>query len=346
MKKCFINGIGSVSAASASENRAERAQNVIFAQHPSYKERISPAMIRRMATGVKMGIFAAHQALEEASIECPEAILAGTGMGCLQDSEKFLKAIIENQEQFLTPTSFIQSTHNTVTAQIALQLQCKGYNFTYVNGGNSFENALLDGLMQIQTEEVASILVGGVDEISEVSMGFLKLIHRIKNETDKIDFHEPTTEGVPFGEGATFFVLSDEKNHHSYAEVVDVWVQNTLESDEIFSFISSFLEKNNCTIDAIDALVVGCNADRNQHHFFKEVLHTIPEAVPLYYKHRTGEFDTASAYGMKIGAELLKNQTIDSVYQWNIVEKKDIEYVLLFNSYFNSDFSFVLLKKC
>ena len=56
-------------------------------------------------------------------------------------------------KNILTPTSFIQSTHNTVGGQIALELQCKGYNFTYVHGSNSFESALLDAKLQLELNE-------------------------------------------------------------------------------------------------------------------------------------------------------------------------------------------------
>ncbi|RYZ82834.1 MAG: hypothetical protein EOP06_21045 [Proteobacteria bacterium] len=83
---------------------------------------------------MKNGIVASTVAMKEAAMEMPEAIITGTGMGCIEDSDKFLKAIIDNGEQFLTPTSFIQSTHNTVASSIAISLGCKSYNFTYVNG--------------------------------------------------------------------------------------------------------------------------------------------------------------------------------------------------------------------
>jgi len=47
------------------------SQNVRFAQQPSYKEMIPPAMIRRMAKGVKMGIYASNKAMEEAKMTYP-----------------------------------------------------------------------------------------------------------------------------------------------------------------------------------------------------------------------------------------------------------------------------------
>ena len=106
-------------------------------------------------------------------------------MGCIEDSEKFLKALIDNNEEYLTPTNFIQSTHNTVGAQIALGLGCKGYNFTYVNGSISFESALLDAKLQLENEEENTILVGAADETSSHTMELFKLVNIIKKESDQ-----------------------------------------------------------------------------------------------------------------------------------------------------------------
>ena len=59
-------------------------------------------------------------------------------------------------KNILTPTSFIQSTHNTVGGQIALGLECKGYNFTYVHASISFESALLDAQLQLAMDEASN----------------------------------------------------------------------------------------------------------------------------------------------------------------------------------------------
>ena len=98
MKKSYINGIGCISVQKTvdSEFLAEveltTNETVVYAKQPSYAEVISPSFIRRMAKGVKMGIFTSTQALKEANLVVPDAIITGTGLGCLEDSEKFLKA--------------------------------------------------------------------------------------------------------------------------------------------------------------------------------------------------------------------------------------------------------------
>lgn len=345
-QKCYINGIGAVSVQHPQEMPYKPLQAVNYAQHPSYKELIPPAMIRRMAKGVKMGIFAAYEAMKEAGIELPDAIVSGTGMGCLQDSEKFLSAILDHDEQFLTPTAFIQSTHNTVGAQIALQLGCKGYNFTYVNGGNSFENALLDSMMQLQSGEAETVVAGGVDEISDYTLGLLQTIGRVKKEESSIDFKCPASTGVPYGEGATFFALSSRLQEQSYAEIVDVWIQNKVAPGTLQDFIFHFLQKNQLTKEAVDAVVLGYNADTGQQAVYNDVSAIFSDIPQVYYKHISAEYDTASAFGIKIAAEILQQQKIAPVLKWNNCPEKKINHVLFFNQYNDKDFSLVVLKKC
>lgn len=351
MKAVYINGIGTVSiqnteVSNFSFEEIVTLQSVNYAKHPSYKDLIPAGMIRRMANGVKMGIYASQKALNEAQIEIPDAIITGTGMGCLQDSEKFLRAIIENEEEFLTPTSFIQSTHNTVGSQVALRLGCKGYNFTYVNGANSFENALLDAKLQIENEEEKDILVGGIDEISDYTLSLLKKINFVKNNDEVIDFKEPQTAGVPFGEGANFVVLSNQKTATSYANIQDILIQNTIKTDKIEEVLQEFLSKNSIKITDIDVLVVGRNGDINFNEHYQVLENLFETQSQVYYKHISGEFDTASSYGFLVAANILKTQNVPKELSWNNKPTTQANYVLCYNQYREKDHSFVLLKKC
>ena len=350
MKNVYINGVGAVTVQGVyDENFFEEEtvplKNVNYAQHPSYKNWITPAMIRRMSTAVKMGIYASQTALDDAQLTTPETIITGTGMGCLQDSEKFLRSLIENQEQFLTPTSFIQSTHNTVGAQIALRLQCKGYNFTYVNGANSFENALLDAKLQIQNSETQNVLLGGIDEISDYTLSLLEKIQHIKKEGESIDFKNPQTNGVPFGEGAAFFVLSDEKTAETYAEIKDVSVFITPNKQDIKTEINDFLHQNQLELEDIDAIILGKNGDMAFDAVYKEVAEMFHKTPQIYYKHLSGEYNTASAIGFLAASHLIKKQTIPVMLQLNPIQPVEIKKVLLFNQYRATDFSFVLLSQ-
>ena len=91
-----------------------------------------------MKSGVAAGIESLLEFGDRAAVE---AVVTATGLGCIADSEKFLDSLIANEERMLNPTPFIQSTFNTVGAQIALLRGLHCYNTTYANRWTSFENA-------------------------------------------------------------------------------------------------------------------------------------------------------------------------------------------------------------
>lgn len=348
-QKVYINGIGAVTAQGIwrkeiFDEAQEISSNTALAQQPGYKELIAPAMIRRMSKGIKMGIFASQQALDNAEITQPDAVITGTGLGCLEDSEKFLKSILANDEQFLTPTNFIQSTHNTVGAQIALRLACKGYNFTYVNGAVSFESALLDALLQLESAEAKTILLGGMDEIADHTVSLLKLIDYIKADDIQETIKESATKGVNTSEGAVFFGLSTNLNEHTKAEVADVEVKNVVEKSELSDWTEKFLERNNLTNSSIDALVLGINGDVEFDSFYEEFSTPFGGIPQIYYKHLSGEYDTASAFGVATAVKVLDEQVVPKIISWNTIQASKIKTILVYNQYRGRDHSLILLQ--
>ncbi|MCM4151379.1 3-oxoacyl-ACP synthase [Arenibacter sp. N53] len=354
MEKVFINSIGSISTQRTFDNNdfleeiTTYEDNIIPAIEPNYKDFIPPAAARRMAKGIKMGVVAAKIAMEEAKLLNVDAIITGTGMGCVRDSEKFVTAILDNNEQFLTPTSFIQSTHNTVAGQIALGIGCKGYNFTYVHSSISFESALIDALMQLKLKEAKNILVGGVDESGEHTNAIHELIRHIKPEkinTNKL--LQSNTEGAVFGEGANFFVLSNNKQNSSYAQLLDVKTFNTLPKSELTTNLVEFLNNNNLSADDIDVLISGNNGDVNFDNYYLELTEgPFKNTQQVYYKHLSGEFNTASSFGFWLGAKILKTQYLPSEISLNTIKSKGFGIVLLYNQYRGKNHSFTLLRQC
>lgn len=354
MKKVYINSVCAITPQKTFDNSTfleeiiEYNDNVINVVNPVYKDFIPPAAARRMAKGIKMGVVASKLAIQEAGLENVDAIITGTGMGCVRDSEKFVSAIIDNDEQFLTPTSFIQSTHNTVGGQIALDLGCKGYNFTYVHSGVSFESALLDAKMQLELDEVATVLVGGVDELGTHTVTIHKLVNHIKPEqVNSNKLLESKTEGCVFSEGAGFFVLANEKQASTYAEVVALKTYNTLSEDDINAQALSFLKENNLEVQDVDAIVLGNNGDINFDGFYNKLSQdTFKETQQVYYKHLSGEFNTASSFGFWLGARIIKSQTIPETVRLNNTETSQFKTILLYNQYRGKNHSFTVLKQC
>lgn len=128
---------------------------------------VKPMETRRMDKLMKSALLSSFKALEQAGIKTPDAIITGTALGCLENSEKLLKMLCENGEQTLKPTLFMQSTHNTVSSAIAIWTKCHGYNITYSQQDKSLEWAIQDAMMLLQSGKVKNVLVGCHDETTE-----------------------------------------------------------------------------------------------------------------------------------------------------------------------------------
>jgi len=249
---------------------------------PDYTVLVDPKLIRRMSRIIRMGVATAMAALAEASLTQPDAILLGTAYGCLDDTGLFLKKMVENQEEMLTPTAFIQSTHNTVAAQIALLLKCHAYNNTYVQRTWSFQSTLLDACLLLQENPAQRILVGAADECTAYSEAILRRFGMYK--------------AIPPAEGAACFVLGTEKTAGSLAQLQSVdWVAVDPAaglSAGLASSIEIFGEKPDLIISDCDDLIVSGITSFN-------------------YRRYTGEYPTASGFAVWLAAMLLSGQPVE-----------------------------------
>ena len=128
------------------------------------REFLPPMETRRMSKMMKASLLSAFTALRKAGIERPDAIIAATAKGMLELSGLFLQDIVDNQEEQLKPTVFMQSTHNTIASAIAIQTQCHGYNITYSQGDESSFWAIRDAKMLLLKGEARTVLVCAFDE--------------------------------------------------------------------------------------------------------------------------------------------------------------------------------------
>ena len=194
MQPVYIQRIASIHP--PKDHSPENNHPYLQACEPDYKDIITNATLRRrMSRIVKMGVACGLECMGELSPEKIQGIITATGLGCLTDTEKFLNNLLDNEERMLNPTPFIQSTFNTIGAQIALIHQIHAYNMTYVHRGLSFESALLDAMMKIG-EGSENILVGAIDEMTETCYTIQQRLGMLK--------------GIAAGEGAQFFLLSRE----------------------------------------------------------------------------------------------------------------------------------------
>ncbi|MGZ4060003.1 MAG: beta-ketoacyl synthase chain length factor [Bacteroidia bacterium] len=353
--EAYIKGTGIISPQKTFDTTdflseiVEHNSNSLKAIEPSYKDFLNPIMARRMARIIKMSIAASSVCFKDAGVEMPDAIMTGTALGCLEDTEKFLWAIIVDQEQYLTPTSFIQSTHNTVSAQIALQLKCMNYNFTYVHKGFSFESAVLDGLMTLAEGETKNILVGGHDEMTEKYYRVCDRIGYWKKEiVPTMELINSKTSGSIAGEGAAFFVLSNEASANDYAKLRAIkTIYKPENQSEIEIKITELLSEKGLTKDDIDVVIYGINGDVR----FDKTYHQLKDnyfinSTSVYFKHLCGEYQTSGSFAMWLAAKILKTNTIPKATLIGENKSKSIKNVLIYNTFLDIDHSVYLLSQC
>ena len=351
----FIKGLGSISPQNTIQNILNDAEIVqhhteyLKSIEPDYKKFINPVSSRRMSRIIKMGVTAAQLCLKDANITNPDAIITATGLGCLEDTENFLKSIITNEEKLLNPTHFIQSTHNTLAAQVALILKCYNYNITHAHRGSSFESALTDAILLLKEKEANNVLLGAADEITPNLYKITKRLNLWKKEPfNHLKLAEYKTKGSIAGEGAAFFALTNESNTNNYANINAVDSFYKPESNDFISKrISSFLLNNKLKTDDIDLVIMGNSGDINTDDVYYYLMDGLFEKNTVaYYKHLSGEYQTSSSFAMWLAAVILKNQEIPQIAKLNDKPYRKINNILIYNHYFTINHSLILLSKC
>ncbi|TVZ27926.1 beta-ketoacyl synthase-like protein [Gillisia sp. Hel_I_86] len=351
-KSIYITGIGAISAqteeAIFSEKPAMYNSNIFQAISPNFKEYIPAMALRRMSKAIKMGLTAGKMALQDASVELPDAIITGTGEGCKQNTEKFLESLLSQEEELLTPTSFIQSTHNTVGGQMALNLKCTGYNVTYSHESASLEAALIDSILLLNEKpSLNSVLVGGVDEVSNklTSFGYLNGFLK-QQEIGNLSLFLHRSNGTITSEGAFFFNLSTNNKPGSYAQLKAVFNFNSESPIETSEKITQFLSGNSLKLNDLDLVLLGKNGDLEQDKIYDELQNTIfIETCKLAYKHLSGDFNTVTGFAIWLSCLIFKRQEIPAIIKLNDVSCANPKNILLYNLSSSTNHSLILLQK-
>jgi 3-oxoacyl-(acyl-carrier-protein) synthase len=348
----YINGIGSISPQETRNNSKfltevlEYTAAYLPIAEPPYKEYIHPKELRRMSKVIRNSIIAARISLEDSKLEMPDAILTGTGLGCAVDTEKFLTKMTENKETLLTPTSFIQSTHNTIGGSIAIGLGCHNYNMTYVHRGFSFETALHDAVMMLNANEIENALVGGFDEMTDNHIVLLKSTGIYQDDGfSNFQLKKPEHNGTLSGQGASFFVLEKEKSPSSYAQILDL--KFFYKPDSVEKTINNFLEANSLKAKNIDLLLMGYNGISSESKVYDAISEQIFTDTPrAWFKHLCGEYYTASAFGTWVAAQILQKQHIPESIVYKGKAPKEIKNILFYNQFQGNEHSLILFSQC
>jgi len=313
---------------------------------PDFKDQFPPLVARRMCVLLKRAVMMARLTLKEAAVEMPDAIISGTGLGCIDNTEKFIYSIMDNDEKFLQPTFFMQSTHNIISSTIAIDLKCHGYNNTFVHRWASFENALLDSFMQLEQKRIQTVLVGGYDELTDDYYKFF----------DRLGLWNFTTGASSekrcfAGEASVSMLLGATKNERTICEISDVELMYHPTPEQMSKTLDIMLEKAGCNLSDIDAVMMGLNMNAENDEVYNEAAGKLFGGRPIMqYKHLFGESFSASAIGTYAAMTCLRKGRIPSFMLAGTgsgaADINNVKRILVYNQHDNKSHSFILLSSC
>ncbi len=314
---------------------------------PEFKKYIPAKVLRRMNRYSRISSVCAFKSLSNIGLDKPDAIITATSMGCVEDSERFLNQMLDNNEMLLTPTSFIQSTHNAVGSNLALAYQCKGYNMVYTHDNNAFETALLDASMKVKSGSLDHILIGATDEITEENYNLKESLGKWKSaDENNLEFLTSKTEGTIPGEGATFMVVSNDAKD-AELNLIGLEVFYSLKKDQsLLQRITSFLDQHNFRIQDLDTILLSIDGDQRNYTNYESIMgEELAHVNICYYKHMCGSYDSDGAFAVWIASQFINSNSIPD-YAFVRDTNRKTNNVLIVRQNLNKNFSFVLVERC
>jgi 3-oxoacyl-[acyl-carrier-protein] synthase II len=226
-----------------------------------------------------------------------------------------------------------------------LALGCKGYNMTYTNNANSFESAVMDAHLYLNENPNHTILIGGLDEISDQTVQFWERAGFVNSKNPQIPTEiNSSTQGEVVTEGTGFYVASIQESENAIGRISAVKTAYQTENPEIF--IQEFLSQNSLQLDEIDAVILGNNGDAKYDEIYTNLAESIFAETPqIHYKNLIGEFDTVTSIAVELGLKVLQNQEIPTTLKGNSTEKDAYQTILIYNQRRGKNHSLILLKK-
>ena len=314
---------------------------------PSFKDYVSPIEARRMGKILKRALATSKEALKEAGLDTVDAIITGTGYGCIENTEFFLDALSNEGEQMLKPTYFMQSTHNTISSLVAIQTKNHGYNVTYAHKSISFDSALQDAWWQFKLGKISTALVGGHDEMTETFYHILKKGGVMGHDDEMC------------GESAVSIVLGSALRPFEWPQGPQAQGPQPLcklsgfqmlhqpTMDTMQDSLASMLQDACKSLSDVDYILTGISGNHENDKAYLEETKTLFSDKPLLkYKHLFGESFTASGLGFYVAAQCLKAGRVPTMLFVNkeAISDKQPKCILLYNRTDGKNVTLTLLE--
>lgn len=301
---------------------------------PSFKDYVSPIEARRMGKILKRALATSKEALKASGLETVDAIITGTGYGCIENTEFFLDALSREGEQLLKPTFFMQSTHNTISSLVAIQTKNHAYNVTYAHKSISFDSALQDAWLQFRLGKIDSALVGGHDEMTDI-------FYRILKKGGVMG-----KEGELCGETAVSVVLG-RKSEQALCKLTGFKMMHQPSENAMTEALACLLQNAGKSLADVDYILTGMSGNPTSDGlYFAETKALFGDKPLLKFKHLFGEGFTASGIGFYVAAQCLKAGRVPASLFVKPTEVNDRQpkCILLYNRSDGKNCSLTLLE--
>ena len=310
---------------------------------PNFKNYISPIEARRMGKILKRAVATSKEAMNASGLDTVDAIITGTGYGCIENTEFFLDTLSREGEQLLKPTYFMQSTHNTVSSLVAIQMKNYSYNVTYAHKGISFDSALQDAWLQFRLGKIESALVGGHDEMTETFYHILKKGGVMGKDDERC------------GEAAVSVVLTsashceeERRSNPAYlCKLSGFQLLHQPSQNALVDAVATLLQYAGKSLADVDYILTGISGDHgNDEAYLQETKTLFGDKPLLKYKHLFGESFTASGIGLYVAVQCLKASRVPASL---FVDSKEVsdrqpKCILLYNRSDGKNVSLTILE--
>ena len=311
---------------------------------PSYKDYISPIEARRMGKILKRAVATSKDALNTSGLDTVDAIITGTGYGCIENTEFFLDALSREGEQLLKPTYFMQSTHNTISSLVAIQTKNHGYNVTYAHKGISFDSALQDAWLQFRLGKINSALVGGHDEMTETFYHILKKGGVMGKDDERCG---EAAVSIVLGSALRPFDKLRAQGPQPLCKLSGFQMLHQPTMNILMNAVAKLLQSAGKSLADVDFVLTGISGNHdNDEAYLKETKILFGDKPLLKYKHLFGESFTSSGIGLYVAAQCLNAGRVPATLFVNPQEASDKQpkCVLIYNRTEGKNCSLTLLE--
>ena len=202
-------------------------------------------------------------------------------------------------------------------------------------------------MMQLDESPGRRFLVGGFDETTSLSRSVLGRFGIFRRKlASTLNIFSQQRKGTLNGEGAAFFVLTGTQEEGYFACIEGVRTFYRADPQRLRDGIQILVRESGLRPSEIDLVLLGKNGDKvHDTHLDLLAKSIFPKSSVGLFKHLSGEYPSASAFALWLGARILSERHIPEVVLFRQVSRP-VKHVLIFNSWFETHYSAILLRSC